>query len=249
MKTYKQLAIASLAFVLNLQAVHAQGYDPRHTISVSGAAEVKAIPNEVIISMSVETHNMSLDNAREDNDEKVTAILAMARKYGVEDKFIQTDYLHVEPRYDERYNNNGEPRERKFLGYYMTKSIMITLRDISKFERVVAEALKLGTNYIQGTSFETTELRKYRDRARIDAIKAAKEKAIALAGELGQKVGKPITITEGAARPYQANFKRIGSFNANLSVDSDDKALDENGSVAPGELKIEANVEVTFELE
>src|SRR5438105_15796579 len=109
--------------------------------------------------------------------------------------------MHVEPHYDNRYDN-GQPAERKFLGYYMTKNITITLRDISKFEKLITEALKLGTNYINGIHFQTTELRKFRDQARLDAIRAAKEKAIALAAELGQKIGKPITITENQIQPY-----------------------------------------------
>jgi uncharacterized protein YggE len=247
MRTYRLLAITSFILGLNLQSIHAQGYDPRHTISVSGSAEVKAIPNEVIISMSVETHDMSLDKAREDNDSKVTSILAMARKFGVEEKFIQTDYLHVEPRYDERTDANGNTTDRRFLGYYMTKNISITLRDISKFERLIAEALKLGTNYIHSTSFETTELRKYRDQARLNAIKAAKEKATALAGELGQKIGKPITISEGSIQPYYGSFN--GNFVGNNVRESDAKDIDDNGSIAPGEIKIGAEVRVTFELE
>jgi uncharacterized protein YggE len=242
----KLLVLAIINSGLSVQSIYAQGYDPRHIISVSGDAEVKTIPNEVIISMSVETHDMAIDKARTDNDTKVTAILAMARKYGVEEKLIQTDYLHAEPRYDERTYPNGEPRERKFLGYYMTKSIAITLRDISKFERLITEALKLGTNYINSTVFQTTEIRKYRDKARLDAIQAAKEKATALAGELGQKIGKPISITEVSVRPSVA--RGLANFSSNLGRDDDNGTYD-NGSVAPGEITISAQVSVTFELE
>ncbi len=245
MKIYKLLFFVIILFAMNLRTGAAQGYDPRRTISVSGNAEVKVVPDEVVISMSVETNNMILDKAREENDAKVSAILAMSRKFNIEDKLIQTDFLQVEPRYDNQYAPNGSMSERKFLGYYVTKNITITIRDISKFEKFVAEALKLGTNYIGGTSFGTTEIRKYRDQARLDAIRAAKEKAIALAGELGQKIGKPITITEGVAQPYYRTSSMMKNTSRSAAQDNGESA----GSIAPGELKIEADVSVTFELE
>jgi hypothetical protein len=222
----------------------AQGYDPRRTITVSGDAEVKVAPDEVVINLAIETNNMDLDKAREENDQKVSSVLAMAKKMGVEDKYLQTDFLSVEPRYD--YSGNSNERQRKFLGYYMTKNITLTLKDISKFEKFVAEALKLGTNYIRGMNFQTTELRKHRDAARLMAIRAAREKAMALASELGQKIGKPITITEGSASGPIFKAYRAAAMN---SVASDDSSAEGSSSVAAGQIEIKANVSVTFELE
>jgi len=229
---------------LAVQVSFAQGYDPRRTISVSGSAEIKTPPDQVVIGMSVETDNIILDKAGAENDSKVSAILAMVRKLGVENKYVQTDFIKVEPRYDTPYSPNGEPMERKFLGYFVTKNITITLRDITKFEKLIAESLKLGTNFINNTEFGTTELRKFRDQARLQAINAAKEKAVALAGALGQKVGKPITITEGLINNYY-NFSQ----NAMREAPAPAPPEEGNGSIAPGEIKIEANVNVTFELE
>ncbi len=250
MKTFTVIVILLAILCLSGQSLLAQGYDPRHTISVYGHADVKVAPNEVEISMSVETHNFAIDKAREENDSKTSDILSMARKYSIEDKYIQTSYMEVEPRYDQKYDANGHESERNFSGYYVTKHISVTLRDISKFEKFIAEALKFGTNYIQNTSFATTELRKYKDQARLDAIRAAKEKAMALAGELGLKLGKPIMISENGIRPSNAYDARW-NFSSNLSREEANSAShpEEGSSVAPGELKVEADVSVTFELE
>lgn len=238
--------ILSSLFLITVLATfaHTQGFDPRRTINVTGDAEVKVVPDEVSINFAVETNNIDLDAARAENDKKVSAVIAMVKKLGVEDKFIQTDYLSVEPRYD---YSNGSPneRDRRFLGYYMTKNISVTLRDVSKFEKLVADALRLGTNYIRGISFQTTELRKHRDQARLMAIRAAKEKAIALAGELGQKVGKPITINE--------NNSNIPVYKANRmmqnAVMSDENAGSSGEVIALGQIEVKASVSVVFELE
>jgi uncharacterized protein YggE len=237
--------ILSSLFILTALAsfANAQNYDPRRTINVTGDAEVKVVPDEVSINFAVETNNTDLDKAREENDKKVSAVIAMVKKLGVEDKFIQTDYLSVEPRYDYTVQYNNE-RERKFLGYYMTKNISVTLRDVSKFEKLVADALKIGTNYIRGISFQTTELRKHRDQARLMAIRAAKEKATALAGELGQKVGKPISISESSYNVPM--YKNVRMQNA---MASDESAGSSGEVIALGQIEIKASVSVTFELE
>ncbi|HET9135336.1 MAG TPA: SIMPL domain-containing protein [Candidatus Kapabacteria bacterium] len=236
-----------LLFILFLlsasSTVFAQGYDPRRTISVQGTAEVMVAPDQVEISMSVETNNVTLDKAREENDSKVSAILAMVKKMGVEDKYIQTDYMSVEPRYDQKYGDNGQPSERVFLGYYMTKHLSITLRDVTKYEKLIAEALKLGTNYVNGATFGISDSRKIKDQARLDAIKSAKEKATALAAELGQKVGKPLMISEGTNSYYPAT---ANTWRAESKVyDGNNEGV----STAPGQIKLEAEVSVVFELE
>ncbi len=120
-------SIITFLFTLLLtSAAIAQGYDPRRTISISGEGEIKVAPNEVIINFAVETNNDDLDAARAENDKKVSAVIALCKKLGVEEKHIQTDYLTVEPRYDHYVDNNRS--QRKFLGYYMTKNITVSLR-------------------------------------------------------------------------------------------------------------------------
>jgi len=86
----------------------------------------------------------------------------------------------------------------------------VTLKDTSLFERLVTTALKSGANRLIGFEYRTTDLRKHRDEARRMAIRAAKEKAELLAGELGTRVGKPQTIGEGYVGYYGGYASRWG---------------------------------------
>jgi uncharacterized protein YggE len=240
-----KLIIFITVFMTLVPKVQAQGYDPRRTITVTGTATMKVDPDQVEISMSVETSDMSLDKARGDNDGKTSAIIALLKSIGVGDKNIQTYYLSVEPRYDSRDDSNGEEQPPKFLGYYMTKSIRVILKDISKYEEIVSEVLKLGVNHIYEATFERSDDRKLRDKVRLDALQAAKEKAVALAGLLGEKVGRPITITEGSSRfSFQSNFAY-----APPEPDVSIGGVVSGSSIAPGEIEINNSVTVTFELQ
>jgi uncharacterized protein YggE len=85
------------------------------------------------------------------------------------------------------------------------------------------------------------------------AIRAAKEKAVALAAELDMKVGKPFTITESGGNylpSYRSSGRGNAFMNAQNSVASDANPAAEvvQGTFAPGQISIEANVSVVFEL-
>jgi len=224
-----------------------QSQEPR-LITVTGEAEVRVVPDEVILTLGVETWDKNLDTAKRRNDEIVKKVLALAAEYDIPPEHVQTDYIGIEPRYKDGYYE-----QRDFVGYFVHKTIVITLRDLSKFEELLSQSLTAGVNYVQGIEFRTTELRKHRDQARTLAIQAAKEKATALAGELGQKIGEPQTIQEdqsGWWSGYSAwwGSRWGGSMSQNVIQEMSGTDWSGRSSIAPGQIDVTARVTVSFEL-
>ncbi len=218
-------------------------------ITVTGDAEVRVVPDEVILTLGVETWDKELRIAKRQNDERVKAVLALARLAGIESRHIQTDLISLEPRYQDGYEREN------LIGYFVRKTIVITLKDISQFEDLLTGLLEADVNYIHGIQFRTTELRQHRDQARALAIKAAREKAEALAGELEEQVGKPRTIREDQAGWWSGYGAWWGSRwfggpaqNVIQEVGGNDLA-GSDGALAPGQITVRARVTVTFELE
>jgi uncharacterized protein YggE len=244
------LASAALVAILVLGAwadEPAVSQEPRF-ITVTGDAEVRVVPDEVILTLGIETWNKDLRVAKGQNDEIVANVLALASDYGIEPQHVQTDFVSIEPRY-----RNGYYEESDFIGYFVRKSVVITLRDLGKFEGLLTEALEVGVNHVQGIQFRTTELREHRDEARALAIQAAQEKAVALAGELGQQVGEPYTIQEAQSgwwSGYNAwwGSRWGGGMSQNVIQESGGGSLAAEGSLAPGQISVNARVSVTFEL-
>lgn len=233
---------------------------PPRLISVTGEAEVKVVPDKVYVYFGVETLDPVLAAAKQKNDEIVKKALEVTRQMKIEDKFVQTDYVSVMPKYDSVYREAIRANENVLTGYYVRKSIGICLKDVSRFEELLNRMLEVGVNYVQGVNFRTTELRKYRDQARAMAIKAAREKAEALAKELGIKIGKPYTISEygggwwsgysswwgqGYGGFYQAQNvgQNMAAYGAGEGTNEHDEA------VALGMIRVNASVSVSFELE
>lgn len=232
--------------VFSLQVRAEDSAEPR-LITVTGDAEVKVVPDEVVLTLGVETSNKDINIAKSENDLKVQKIIGVAKKLKIEDKHIQTDYINIEPRYKDQWEN------RDFVGYFVRKNISITLRDTAKFEELLSGVLDAGVNYVHGIDFRTTELRKYRDEARALAIKAAQEKANDLARQLGQKVGRPHAIQEGMIGWWSGYFGGWGrGYRGAMSQNVVQNAAmpSEGGSsIALGQITVKAQVTVSFELE
>ena len=99
------------------------------------------------------------------------------------------------------------------------------------------------TSWISIHTFRHSEDRSHRDRARDMGVNAAREKAEAMAKSLGQRVGRPILVSE--ASPTWINPMS----NANVFNDgASEGASDAGDTLAPGTIRIDARVSVTFEM-
>ncbi|MGA2439622.1 MAG: SIMPL domain-containing protein [Tepidisphaeraceae bacterium] len=170
------------------------------TITTTGEAAIYAIPDEVVVTFSVVNLDGHLDKAMSANSEACARLTNAFKDLQIDEKDIITSQLSVEPRY-----SNGSLSQGTFLGYAVTRGYTITLKQIDTFGNLLQTALNRGANQISGFNFRTSQSRKLHDQARADAIHAAKEKAEALASELGCKVAKPRTILENVENPYWQN--------------------------------------------
>jgi uncharacterized protein YggE len=239
-------SVFALLAVLVLAAASVRAADPLppRSVTVSGESAIFVTPDEVLLSIGVETFDPSLEAARQQNDQHSRRLLAAIKDLGVEEKHLQTDDLRVEIRY-----RSGEPF-RGVEGYVARREYTITLKDPKLTERAVDAALRSGANLLLGIEYRTDELRKHRDEARRMATRAAREKAQLLAGELGEQVGRPRAISEAgfffggwSPRGYRGAMMTQNSFQM-----QDGGAGIEGQTIPIGQIAIRATVNVTFDL-
>ncbi len=218
------------------------------SISVTGEAEVRVVPDEVLITLGVETSHRELSVAVRRNDQRVAEVIRIATAHGIRSKDIQTDYISIEPSYDDYY---ADPPI--ISGYVVRKSIVLTLKDTSRFEGLLTAVSEAGVTNVHGVQFRTTQLRKYRDQARALATKAALEKARDMAGVLDLKVGPASSIAENQVGwwswyGYGWWGYRSQSMTQNVVVNVEDVPLDSDSTFAPGQISVTARVSITFQL-
>jgi uncharacterized protein YggE len=240
--------VNALLLAVTMMAAPAENHVDR-TVTVSGDAEVRVVPDQAQLWLAVETVDKSIAKAKAANDERVKKTLETLKKLGLPEKDVATDYLTVEARYDNGSwsKSGGEPD-----GYAVRKSVVVTLRDLKHFEETVQAVLQAGTNRIEGQEFRTSELRKHRDAARAMALKAAHEKATAMAAELGAKAGKVRSINEyggGYSYGWRGGNRFAGmAQNVSQNVGGGDEGSSDQG-FAPGLISVRTQVQVVFDLE
>lgn len=222
-------------------------------INVSGSAEIKVAPDEIHISAGVETRDADLNVATRQNDEQMAKALAFLKQAGVADKNIQTDFIRVIPDF-------GPGDERTVPRFYIArKSVEIKLTSTTNLEAALTGLLSNGMNNILNVTFRTTQLRKYRDQARAQAINAAMEKADGLLKELHARRGKPLRVDtneyggwsdwtwSGGRWSWQSGYNRMGFQNVSQNAGGPSDAAGE--SVSLGQISVSANVTVSFLIE
>jgi uncharacterized protein len=251
MKNCSRAKLFPLPLLLLLMplVVAAQDVQQRSTIDVQGSADVKVVPDQVFIVFGIETSDPNLTVSKSRNDERIKKLLALTKDLNIDPKYVQTDFVSIEPWEHELRDENRTMR----LEYRVRKNIAVTLSDTAKFEELLSRALEGGVNHVHGIQFRTTELRKHRDHAREMAVQAAKEKASLLAGKLGRQVGPAIRISEysgGWYSPYSWWGGQGYGSNAMSQVSSQaGEASASEGTIALGQITVTANVSVSFALQ
>jgi len=247
----KVLTLISITLLFSVSAI-SQTEKTAPSITVSGQAEVMVIPDEVVFRLKAESVNLDLNMAKTKTDADVKKIIALARSYKIEPQSVQTDYIRV----TDHYTQGTQNKPREFDGYAVTQTTTILLKDVSRFESLLSDVVKAGISDVSDVTFRASQMRKYMDQARSLAMRAAREKAVALAGEISQRIGKANNITEvgmtvssaydedsdHAGSNYSSNSSNISSVEIGRSIS------DNQGTIAPGMISITARVKVSFEL-
>ena len=163
--------------------------DSTRSIQVSGVAVVNVTPDRALIKLGVQSNGRSANEAQARNSATIKQVVKALKSQGIEAKDIATDWYTIEPLYED-YDS------LHIKGYRIYNIVEVTMRDAGKSNDAIVAAFQAGANQVVDVQFYTSELRKYRDQAREAAMKAAMEKADALASTAGSGVNCVLNINE-----------------------------------------------------
>jgi uncharacterized protein YggE len=223
---------------------------PSRIVTTSGTGTVQAAPDRVFLSVGVKIWNKDLNAAYALNEDKSRNLLALAPQFNISPKNVQTDSISVEATYPPHYGATTSADEIP-TGYVVDQGVIFVLDDIKKLRELITKAVESGANQIRSIEFDTSNLRQLKDEARILALKAAKEKAEAMAHEYSAKLGKVVVMQEVGTSIQGLSSNRYTYFpnlTNNIRSSSTSESFEMSNSVAPGQLKITSSVSTTFEL-
>ena len=225
----KKNLIIALTFFMALGQMNAQETKPM--ITVMGEGKVKVVPDQVSISVSVESKGTKAADVKKENDTKVDAVLKYIKKMGIDAKDFQTTRVSLNDQYD---------YEKKKHNYVAVQSIQILVKDLSKYDALMEGLVDSGINNIGNIDFQSSKIEMHKSEARKLAIQNAKAKAQDYVGALGQKIGFAYTIVDNSQDNYPRPRYEM------MAMNMADKAFGGNETLAVGEIEVTANVSVSF---
>ena len=167
-------------------------------ITVTGTGKVSGVPNELALSMGVQTTGGTVAGALRQASSSVRSITAVLRHSGVAASDIQTSGLSVYPSYS---GSSGVP-----TGYQVSEQLTITLRRLPVAGSQISAAARAGGNatVIDGVSLNLSDTSTLMASARAKAVADAKARASAYARALGRPLGPVVSMSETPpAVPFQ----------------------------------------------
>lgn len=215
-------------------------YNSGAVITVEGDSVVKAQPDEISVQVLIQTRNLTLQDAQNQNNQIYTNTVDGLRGLGINDSQISLDNYNSYPDY------NWDGTKQVSNGYVVSRQITVKADKFDSVSGIVDSVINSGStvNYI---NFELSQ--KKQNELKAEALKEAGQdaglKAQSVAEGVGKNVGRLVSI--------QLQEFRYGPYpvyaNAGTGVMQDNaqaKSAAEN--IAPNSIEVPATVTATYKL-
>jgi uncharacterized protein len=183
-------AAAAIVFVTS-GAWSAQAYAAwEPTITVNGNGTATGTPDELQLSMEVDTQAPSVSTALDTANLDMSRVQAALQKAGVPVSALQTSGLSIQP----QYNQNAT-----ITGYGVSESLSVELHDLATAGLAITSAVEAGGNAARVDSVQldlTDQNTTLLATARADAIGDARAEAEQYARAAGVKLGPIVSVTD-----------------------------------------------------
>jgi hypothetical protein len=216
----KRFLIAVFAAAVSASAF-AQSMPPREpapidTVSVTGTGRVMLTPDRFSFNVSVQTISPTVEEAVNENNTKVAAVIAALKNGGAKAEEIQTSNFSIYPQQD--YSQQQQGKLPRLIGYQVSNSITVTKKQIADAGKLLQAAIAAGVNQSSGLSFSVSDPTRGRDEGLRAAFADARAKASLLAQSAGRTLGAAMAITEGGASAPQPPRPMMGRVMAAQAV-------------------------------
>lgn len=209
------------------------------TINVTGTAEMEVVPDEIYVQVTLQEYDKK--GSGKINLEAIkNNFLAACKSIGLTEKEVSVQSFSG---YDGNYwivkkNKKQNPDMKASITY------QVKFADLQKMEQLVDKMDDEATQSFSIARTSHSKMEEYKKQLKIEAIKAAKAKAVYLAAALNEEVGGAVTINDPNDESVPVIFPQARMMVANSSLMDGDTGL----NVDFKKIKLQFSVSVTFAL-
>lgn len=222
-----------IIFVLtacSMLAVAQQDQSSVRSIEVKGSSEIEITPDEIFVNITLKEYKKGGNKV--DLNRLEAGLVKSVKKLGIPEENLRVQNVHG-------YNWNW--RKRKADDFLGSKSFILEVSDLKKMNDLIEMLDPEGLNNMNVQSYSHSDIEEYRKKAKIGAMKAAKEKATYLLESVGAELGGLLQVQE-IDYGYQAPMMR-----SNMALMEAD-ASNYSSDVEFMKIKVRAEMRVVFEI-
>lgn len=194
MKKYSLLLIVILSYIISMGQQQTLPPEEKPNIEVTGIAELELVPDEIYITIVLREKNKNNDKwkieTQEDN------LLKKLKETGFDIKNLSLSGADGDLQYQVF-------RKSRVITEKRLQMKVQNAGEVNKLFQILDE-LEIEDAGISKTSH--SEIEKFRKQIKIEAMKAAKDKADYLLTAIGEQTGKPLIIREQNNTIYPSNI-------------------------------------------
>jgi hypothetical protein len=226
-----------------------------HEISVSGTGKAYIKPDIATVTFGAHAEAPKSQDAVNQSNAKMNAIIAAIKSQGVEDKDIQTTGYNLSPVYSYERPvaapmgvKSGAvstpvyypmPGNQVITGYALDQQVSVKIRNFDNINSILDKATAAGATDVGDLQFSVDNPETITAQARALAIADAKKKLADIMQQSGLQVGKLVNISEGYNNYPQPMY-------------ATGMAKDSVAATAPqiqtGQQEVDSNVTLTYQV-
>jgi hypothetical protein len=216
------MRLSTALFSLMLTTVLASPALAAGSIQMTGHGEVMATPDTAYVTSGVTSQGMTAQEALAANTKDMASLIDVLKASGVASEDIQTSGFSVNPNYvySDQKDGNGYQLPPKIVGYTVTNSVTVHVRDLAILGTMLDKEVSVGANTISGINFAVEDPSELYAQARKAAFADAKGKAELYAEAAEVQLGAIQNINEqqGYTQPPQPYMVKAMAATADRSA-------------------------------
>lgn len=202
------------------------------TVNFTGEGKIKAAPDTARAEIGLTTEGKDTITVQNENSAKINSVIKFLKDRGIGEADIKTSNYSLSPKYE--YNKG----KSSLVGYILNQNLTVTVRNLDKIGEILDGSVKNGANRIDSVSLFVDKPEELKNKAREEAIKIAKEKAMLASEIAGLRLGRLVGLNEGFSGEPPIFFEALGKgFGGEVAP---------SPQIEPGSQEIKVSVTLTY---
>lgn len=203
-RSFAVLVLISLLGV-SLRSVRAQEMGASRVISVVGEGSASQAPETITLNLNITSQDVTAATVFAKHDVAIAKLKQSLSDAGVGSSDVTEGNLTMNPTYD--YSQAGQ--SPKLVGYHLMTPIVVHLSDINSLPHILDVATQSSASNVSIGGYGLKDKDYLRESATKAALKDARERASALAKQIGASLGEIISVSDMEAEaPGQMERER-----------------------------------------